>query len=94
MVQLLNTQSEKNYFLTSIASIAEKRQQEIISAIVTAIAKDSPPADIPDDTVVFHPAACLSNVLNIRYVIDSSYSYVHAKTKLGKVIKRRATSYS
>lgn len=94
MVQLLNPQSEKNYFLSSISSIAEKRQQNIVSAIVATIAEDSLPADIPDDTVVFHPAACVSNVLNIRYVIISSYSYVHVKPNLGKVIKRRATSYS
>lgn len=80
MVQLLNSLSDKNYFLSSISSIAEKRQENIVSAIVAAITADKLPANIPDNTVVFHPAACLSNVLDIRYVIISSYSYAYALT--------------
>lgn len=61
----VDQQPAKNYLLSRIASASESSLQNILDGVVTNLSKTSPPR-APLDTVVFHPAACISGAMSIE----------------------------
>ncbi|KAG4430261.1 hypothetical protein IFR05_014257 [Cadophora sp. M221] len=56
----------KNYILSDTSSISESRQQVIIDAVVVKLSRNPPP-EVPPDTFVLHPAACISAAMKMEY---------------------------
>jgi hypothetical protein len=54
----------KRYLLSTVASLSGRRQQEVIEAVVTNLAKDEPP--VASDILVLHPASFISRALGIE----------------------------